>query len=165
LVLSRLESEQRAYCHPAKRYLHIPQNNEERVGAQRLQRDAIVHSGTCQLCTEKCGSIKLLSQSSPDYPGALKEALNARAIAQRTYLTATEERALSPFTVQIELAISVALIAIVVLYAAKRRKKKVPTVVPFPPPQSQLKYCVNCGKTLSLKAEFCEHKWHKTKLK
>lgn len=130
----------------------------ERKGFKEMPSSAMEQVNSALKSVDQ--SMQLFSQPSPDYFGALKEALNAKASAEKAYLTATQEGAAFPLTAQTALVVvSAALIAVVVLYVAVRRKKKTtPTVaLSTPPPQTSTKYCITCGRTIPLKADICEH--------
>ena len=104
-------------------------------------------------------SIGLFKQLSPDYLGALQEALNASKSAQKAFATIQSAQLPTRFS-EFYWLITIAAIAVaatVVFVFLRKSRRRAAAKVPVQPqaPTYPKKYCTNCGAELPLEVEFC----------
>ena len=104
-------------------------------------------------------SLELFKQLSPDYLGALQEALNAFASAQKAFATVQSAQLPMRFS-EFYWLIAIALVAVVVIVVfvfLRKSRRRALAKVPVQPqvPAYPKKYCTNCGAELPLEVEFC----------
>ena len=132
------------------------ENLEER-GFENVPSEATADLNSAAQSIER--SIELFKQPSPDYLGALQQALNAFNSAQKAFAAIQSAHLPMRFSEFYWLiAIAVIAVAVIVVFVFLRRSRK--RAVAKPPVQPQVptypkKYCMNCGAALPLEVEFC----------
>ena len=132
------------------------ENLEER-GFENVPSEATRDLNSAAQSIEK--SIALFKQLSPDYSGALQEALNAFSSAQKAFATIQSAQLpmrFSEFYWPIAIAV-IALAVILVFVFLRRSRRRAVAKIPVQPqvPIYPKKYCTNCGAELPLEVEFC----------
>jgi len=132
------------------------ENLEER-GFEDVPSEAVEDLNSAAQSIER--SIALFKQLSPDYLGALEEALNAFNSAQKAFgaiQSAQLPTQLSEFY-WLAAIVVIAVAVIVIFVLMRKRRGKAVAKVPIQPqaPTYQKKYCMNCGAELPLEVNFC----------
>lgn len=132
------------------------ENLEER-GFENVPSEATKDLNSTAQSIEK--SIVLFKQLSPDYSGALQEALNAFSSAQKAFATIQSAQLpmrFSEFYWPIAIAVIALAVVLVFVFLRRSRRRTVAkvTVQPQVPIYSK-KYCTNCGAELPLDVDFC----------
>jgi len=129
---------------------------EER-GFENVPSEALDDLNSARQSIER--SIELFKQLSPDYLGALQEALNAFSSAQKAFATIQSAQLpmrFSEFYWLIAVAVIALAVIVVFVFLRKRRRRAVAKVAVQPQvPMYPKKYCTNCGAELPLEVEFC----------
>jgi len=132
------------------------ENLEER-GFENVPSEATDDLSSAAQSIER--SLELFKQLSPDYLGALQEALNAFASAQKAFATVQSAQLPMRFS-EFYWLIAIALVAVVVIVVfvfLRKSRRRALAKVPVQPqvPAYPKKYCTNCGAELPLEVEFC----------
>jgi len=132
------------------------ENLEER-GFENVPSEVLDGLNSARQSIER--SIQLFKQLSPDYLGALQEALNAFSLAQKAFATiqsAMLPMRFSEFYGLIAVAVTALAVIVAFVFLRKRRRRAVAKVAVQPQVRMHpKKYCTNCGAELPLEVEFC----------